>query len=361
MTGTVPASGEGAPAESDRWTGQSQHEGTNAVKRRSGVTLILLTVLSVGSCGVFTSHSGRKTEEPVFSQIGQHVLPQTRRVEVTCELTVDDIPKETKEVRVWLPFPSVSGSQQVFEPTLSHPTSYRPVVRYDQRYGSRVLTVSGEAPLPESFAVAWSARVDRGVVDHHDVTFTGLPADNATRETLRADLDQVHLAPLVGEDLTPEDVAKQRADQVEAFRKTVAAIVTVEPATPDDNATVDVARDLDAAQAAARRRDAVGAAGSTLAHARAIYDYVVYKLNPDNSVGPSPAVAGASARGGGAAGQRTVREILDAGTGDAADALDRSRAAARAPARNRSARRLWRRRRGGRRQTRPRDAAVLLP
>ena len=196
--------------------------------KRIGIALILLAALSVVSCetagklAFWRKDQKQKAPQPAFAPVAQHALPETRTVEMTCELTVDDVAKDIKEVRVWMPFPASGSYQRVTDPQFSHPTSYRPLVNYDERYGSRLLYVSAEAPLPTQFKMTWTAQIERSGVDHHAAT-TGEPmSDDAIREKFAPDLEQVHLAPLEGKDLKPEDIAAQRTAQATAFEKRVA-------------------------------------------------------------------------------------------------------------------------------------------
>ena len=202
-------------------------KGTNPLKR----TVLAILVLSVVSAGLSCRSNPGKA---LFTGVGQHVLPESRLVELVCTVTVSDIPEKTKEVRLWIPFPTNSRHQRLVEPTIQSPASYRPMIRYDARYGTPVLFVSAEAPLPKSFDVEYALRVERVRVQHQDMTTDPTEPDNQLQERLAADL------------ALPEDAGQSE------LAKIVAEVA------PADNATFD--------------------------RARAIYDYVTGTLEVDNAV-----------------------------------------------------------------------------
>jgi len=202
-------------------------EGTNPLKR----TFLAILVLSVVSAGLSCRSSPGKA---LFTGEGQHILPESRLVELVCAVTVSDIPEKTKEVRLWMPFPTSSRHQRLVEPTIQSPASYRPMIRYDAHYGAPVLFVSAEAPLPKSFDVEYALRVERVRVEHQDMTTNATGPDNQLQERLAADLAPV-------EDASQSELAK-----------------IIGEVAPADNAAFD--------------------------RARAIYDYVMGALDVDNAV-----------------------------------------------------------------------------
>ena len=205
------------------------------MKRTLPATAALL-VLSVVVVSCKTSGTAKRE---LFTGEGRHVLPGTRVVELTCEVAVSGIPTDAKQVRVWIPFPTAGQYQKQIEPSIETPASYRPVVRYDERYGVPALYVSGEAPLPPTFSVSYSTRVERSVLDHHDVTVGAGEPEEVIRKRFAGDL-----TPQTGVD-TGE-------------LETVAAQIA-----PADN--------------------------TTFSRARAIYDYVIDQRAGAMPTAPSPA------------------------------------------------------------------------
>ena len=194
-------------------------------------TFLAILVLSVVSAGLSCRSSAPKT---LFRGVGQHVLPESRLVELVCTVTVSDIPEKTKEVRLWIPFPTSSRHQRLIEPTIQSPASYRPMIRYDVRYDTPVLFISAEAPLPKSFDVNYALRVERVRIEHEDMRTNPVEPDNQLRDHLAAELALPEGG--IGPELT----------------KIVAEVA------PVDNTTLD--------------------------RARAIYDYVINTLEADNAV-----------------------------------------------------------------------------
>jgi len=265
-----------------------------SMRRSMSLTLILSLSLTVVSCQTEQGYREPTPEKSLFSKIGTHVLPPERTVELTCEVTVSEIPKDTKEVRVWIPFPQTSAHQQLIEPTISHPTSYRPVIRHDGRYGSRVLFVSGEAPVPERFTISYATQIGRAYLDQHHISPPSPLPDNTVRTHFKPDLEPIHIAPFDGKDLSDEAKAQQLVVQKAWIEKKVAEVIIFQPPN-GDNVPEGVTASLKPGD---ERID-------DFSRARAVYDYVIYTLTPDNV--PRPGV------------QRTVKEILDDGSGDAAD------------------------------------------
>ncbi|HUV38754.1 MAG TPA: transglutaminase-like domain-containing protein [Planctomycetota bacterium] len=265
------------------------------MRRALPVTVILSTLLGVCSCESLPGYrEPEPAEKPLFSRIGTHVLPAERTLEMTCEVTVSEIPTDAKEVRVWIPFPQANAHQSLIEPTITHPTTYRPVIRHDEKYGSQVLYVSGEAPVPERFVVSYVTRVGRARMDHHNIVPPPPIDDNALRTHFAPDLEPVHIAPFDGENLSDDERKKQLVVHEKWIEMKVAEVIAFGP-PGDDNVP-----------AGAR---GVTAPGDTriddFNRARAVYDWVLDTLEPDNVPRGGP--------------RRTVREILDDGRGDASD------------------------------------------
>ena len=203
-------------------------KGIHPLKRTLLSVLVLSVVLAGPSC-----RSG-PAKEGLFRGEGQHILPESRLVELTCRVTVRDIPEETKEVRLWVPFPVASRYQRLIEPSIQSPASYRPMVRYDARYGTAMLFVSAEAPLPKTFDVEYVLHVQRRRIDDAGMKPGPVEPDNVIRQHLAADL------------ALPEDVSLPELTTI------------VADVAPPDN--------------------------DTFSRAHAIYDYVMNTLEPDNTV-----------------------------------------------------------------------------
>jgi transglutaminase-like putative cysteine protease len=273
--------------------------------RKLTLGLLALAALSVVSCG---GGPERYVEgDPLFSDVGQHVLPDARHVELECEITVSDIPKGAKEVQVWAPFPQDTPAQMLGETTLSHPTSYRPAIRYDQRYQARYLYVSASAPLPKSFKMSYEARVSRArIEDHFTEVKNPLPAAEI-RQRYGDDLKQENLAKPPEGTMTPDErAAWQRSAEIE-FEQKVAEILNAPAVPSSDNSTEGVAAALDAAQQAASETGKPLPTTRTddIARARAVYDYVIYTMTPEE------ALTGGE--------RRSAREVLESARGDAMD------------------------------------------
>jgi hypothetical protein len=117
---------------------------------------MLLLAAALSSC----AGGGREAEEVLFTKIGQHVLPKSRMVELNCVVSVVDVPRDAKELRLWVPYPSGDIVQHASERTVDYPSDYRPLVRYDE-YGTPYVFMSGERPLPSEFKVEYVLKVRR--------------------------------------------------------------------------------------------------------------------------------------------------------------------------------------------------------
>ena len=223
--------------------------------------LLVLSVVCVSCKG-----SGTAKRE-LFSGEGRHVLPGTRVVELTCEVSVSGIPTDAKQARVWIPFPTAGQYQKQIEPSIETPGSYRPVVRYDERYGVPVLYVSGDAPLPAAFSVSYSMRVERSVLDHHDVAVAPPEPEDVIRKRFAADLipqtgvDHAELVRVAAGGAPPDNTTFKRARAIynyvidnwapdkPAADKPAPDNVTTAPAPPvtiEDAVAADLDRKTDA-------------------------------------------------------------------------------------------------------------------
>jgi hypothetical protein len=137
--------------------------------------------------GLLSCTSGEKTEEVVKS-FGTHALPGTRTVELTCTVTVKDIPQDGKRVTVWIPFPKGNEDQRLLDAKILSPASYPPEVRHDSKYFYPVLIVRGEMPLPPQFNVSYTARVKRTEIDQHRISIGAPESDNAVRRRFAVEL-----------------------------------------------------------------------------------------------------------------------------------------------------------------------------
>lgn len=238
--------------------------------------LFLSVVLAGASCW----RSAAK-DDGLFRGEGQHILPENRLVELVLKVRVHDIPEKTKEVRLWVPFPVGSRHQRLIEPSIQSPASYRPMIRHDVRYGTPVLFISAEAPLPNAFDVEYVLRLQRLRIDDRAMTPGAAEPDNAVREQLAGDL------------ALPDDVSLPELEKI------------VAEVAPTDNDVVS--------------------------RARGIYNYVINTLDVDNAVfvldttvavteaaaSPDPDI-GTVAETTGASG-RSVKDILSSRRGSAFD------------------------------------------
>ncbi len=203
------------------------------------------------------------TPAPVaFSQIGNHVLPDKRLVEIKVEVAIADIGRKTKKVQTWIPYPATNAAQAVFEPIIESPAVFRPIVRLDANYNTPLIFVLADQPLAKE-AASYSPP---------------LPKDIAVTYTLQVERLRASLAdkkPGIPE--TPEAIAADHAGELKP-------VVGIEPA-----------------EAAAALAAVPAAADNTpLARARAIYDYVVDTFQPDNSPTAKPVKDTLAAKRGGA-------------------------------------------------------------
>lgn len=175
----------------------------------------LLAMLALAAVVLAAASCRNTPSKKLFSDTGQHVLPENRLVELVCKVTVSDIPRKTKEVRLWVPFPTGGRYQRLIDPSIESPASYRPMIRYDERYGTPVLFVLAEAPLPKSFDVEYTLRVERMKMAPHGVNGVkpaAVEPDNVVRErladrlTLPEDVSEAELAKIVAE-VAPADNA----------------------------------------------------------------------------------------------------------------------------------------------------------
>ena len=112
-----------------------------------------------GALGMMLSCSGtapvvlpkKEAPAPVFSQIGSHVLPETRLVELDVRVVLSDISEKAKRVQVWVPTPGASAAQTIMEPIIESPAAYRPIIRLDQVYNSPSIFLIVDEPLQQEY------------------------------------------------------------------------------------------------------------------------------------------------------------------------------------------------------------------
>ena len=197
-----------------------------------------------------------------FSQIGNHVLPDKRTVEVSVDVFIPDIAKKTKKVQTWLPYPATTAAQAVFEPVIESPAVFRPIVRLDAVYNAPSIFVLADQPLAKE-AATYSPP---------------LPKEIHLTYSMQVERSRVNVAdkkPGVPE--APEAIAKDYANDL----KPVAGIEAAE-----------IAAALAAVPAAADN--------TAMGRARAIYDYVVASFEPDNSAAAKTVKETLAAKRGGA-------------------------------------------------------------
>jgi len=199
--------------------------------------VLLSVALAAASC----KNTAGQAKGPLFSASGEHILPESRTVELVCDVAISGIGEKTKEVRAWVPFPAASRYQRVIEPALESPSSYRPVIHYDTRYDTPMMYLSAEGPLlPKELNVRYSVRVQRGRMERQEMKIGPVEPDNVIQGLFATDL-------AVGSGVSELELT------------TLAARVA-----PSDN--------------------------SPLVRARKIYEYVVNTLELDNAVHFTPNV-----------------------------------------------------------------------
>ena len=134
-----------------------------------------------------------------FSEIGTHVLPDRRLVELSGEIVVSDIPSKAKKVQIWVPTPMASTGQQVMEPIIESPAAYRPIIRQDLVYSTPSLFLivdqplqreaEGEAALlPKEVRMRFTVQVERSRVNDAQKAPSSPMGDEAMRKEFAADL-----------------------------------------------------------------------------------------------------------------------------------------------------------------------------
>lgn len=201
------------------------------------------------SVGPTVSVPPKPPEKITFSQIGTHVLPDKRLVEVSADILVSGIPDKAKKVQVWVPTPMGSAAQTVMEPIVETPASYRPIIRMDSNYNSPSIFLLADWPiqrdedtgptLPKEIRIRCTAQVERVRVNDARKQPGEVMGEEALKKQFATDLR------------LPVSL---EADELAAALATVAA--------PADN--------------------------TILARARAIYDHVIDTFQPDNATAASP-------------------------------------------------------------------------
>lgn len=249
------------------------------MKARDATLLCILCALgAMLSCTGGTSPAVLPKPEPApptLSQIGTHVLPETRRVEVDAQIVVSDLPAKAKRVQIWVPFPAGSRAQAVLEPIIESPAAYRPIIRLDANYDSPSIFLIVDEPL--------QGKAEGSVVP--------LPKEVRLRYTVQVERRRINDAERKPGD--PDSIGTK------TLRKEFAADLKL-PTTPkaDEAAAALEADALSAALAAVP----AAADNTPLARARAIYDHVVATFEPDNA----PAA-------------RPLKEVLESKRGNALD------------------------------------------
>jgi hypothetical protein len=221
----------------------------------------LAVTLSCSSTGPTVTVPPKGPEKIAFSEIGAHVLPDKRLVEFSGDILVSGIPEKAKKVQVWIPAPMGSTAQQVMEPIIESPASYRPIIRMDQNYNSPSIFVLADWPIqkeadlegammPKEIRIRYTAQVERTRVNDAQKKPAEAMGEEALKKQFEADLRLP---------------ASLEADELSAALAAVPA--------PADN--------------------------SVLARARAVYDHVLDAFEPDNATTAKPLKdALASKRGG---------------------------------------------------------------
>ena len=213
-----------------------------------------------GALGMMLSCSGTtpvvlpKSEAPapVFSEIGSHVLPETRRVELDVRVVLNDISDKAKRVQIWVPTPGASTAQTIMEPIIESPVAYRPILRLDQVYNSPSIFLIIDEPLQQEYTDKMHP----------------LPKEVRLGYTMQVERRRVSAVPSKpGQEYSPMVMVAP-----EEFRKQFAADLKPLSEADDPKKLLDVAKLLAAVPAATDN--------TILAPARAIYNYVVDTFAP---------------------------------------------------------------------------------
>ena len=81
-----------------------------------------------------------------------------RVLSVQLRTTVNNIPADGRELRLWMPLPSEDAHQRISDTEIK--TALRPMVRYEPVHGSAMVFVSGDEPLPTSLSASVSWRME---------------------------------------------------------------------------------------------------------------------------------------------------------------------------------------------------------
>jgi transglutaminase-like putative cysteine protease len=117
------------------------------------------------------------------------VEPKVRTFEFSYRATITDVPKATKRLDVWLPYPTTDANQEVFDIEVSSPA--KATVYTEPRYGNAILYVPIEKPEAVPLVIEMRFKVRRVENIHND--FAGIkqvvagPLDPAVEMFLKPD------------------------------------------------------------------------------------------------------------------------------------------------------------------------------
>lgn len=111
-----------------------------------------------------------------------------RTFEVTYKATVKDIPKDAREVNLWLPVPQDNHVQKISDVRVSAPAKYR--ITKDAEYGNRILFVKVKEPKTDTVTVELKFKATRQEIVNRPAIAaarTGGPTDPMLNRFLQPD------------------------------------------------------------------------------------------------------------------------------------------------------------------------------